>query len=264
MGGKSSGTPPPDPKLIEAQIQSLGIQNDAIQRMMSMSEEMAPLQREQLQQSIEQSRQLWNWNQDDREFAIGKRDQLSGIQDTIVKDAASFSETDRRDQLSAQSDSDIAQAFDQQKNIIARDLTRSGVNPNDGRNSATKGAMAVSEALARVQGRKSASDSARLEGLQLTDRANNALAGYPSMSMGAQGQGVGTMGAGIAAFNSGMNGMMQSNAMISSAAGQMGSNATNMYGQQANAYQQSQASNSGLMGSLGTALGIAGGAWLGK
>lgn len=38
-GGKGSSAPPPDPRLIEAQIRSMGIQDDVIKRIMQQSEE---------------------------------------------------------------------------------------------------------------------------------------------------------------------------------------------------------------------------------
>ncbi len=127
-----------------------------------------------------------------------------------------------------------------------RDATRMGVNPNDGRMAAQGAQLAASEALARVQGRKLAGDTARAEGRQLVDRAANALAGFPAMSTGTVGTGagvlgagVGAMGAGTSAFQQGMSGMYQPYRDIAGAAGQMGSNATSAYNAQAN-YAQSQ------------------------
>lgn len=264
MGGKSSKIPAPPPELVAAQIESLGIQNDAVRRLVGLSEEMAPLQRQQLQQTIEQSKQLWHWNEQDRQFALQKREQLSGIQDAIARDATTFSEAGRREQLAGQSDADVAQAFGMQRQAMDRSMARMGVNPNDGRAMAGKGAMAISEALARVQGRKVAGDTARAERLQLYDRANNALAGYPSMTMGAQGQGVNTMGAGLSAFNAGIGGMMQTHQGVAGAAGQMGNNAASMYGVQMNAHLQDRANRAAGWQAFGSALGSIGGAFLGK
>lgn len=47
-GGKGGGAPAPDPRLIEAQIKSLGVQDDVIQRVIGNSERLQPLQEEQL------------------------------------------------------------------------------------------------------------------------------------------------------------------------------------------------------------------------
>ena len=85
MGSKNS-TPAPDPKLVEAQIRSLDKQNDAIDAMQALSQEMAPLQRAQLEQSMAQMAQhmaqadvLQQWNEADREYLLGKRSQLDGM-----------------------------------------------------------------------------------------------------------------------------------------------------------------------------------------
>ena len=256
--GKDNSTPAPDPKLVDAQVQSLGIQNDAIQRMMSMSEDLAPLQKQQLQQTIDQSAQLWQQNQDDRQFALQKRDQLSGIQDKIANEANTFDQQAERDKLAGQSDSDVAQAFQVTRDANTRALERSGVNPNDGRSAAMNTQSSIQEALARVQGRKLATDTARTEKLQLEDRANNTLAGYPAMTSGEQSQGVNTMGAGMSAINSGVSGLLAPQSSIAGAAGQMGSNATSMYGAQESAYQSAQNADSSVFGALGSGLGSIG------
>lgn len=248
-------TPAPDPRLVDAQIESIGIQRDALNRMMAMSEEMAPLQREQLQQSIEQSRVLWAQNQEDREFALGRRAILTGIQDRIANESSRFDEAGRRAELAGQSDSDVAQAFAVQRGAMDRDMNRMGVNPNDGRAGATKGLMAAQEALARVSGRKGAGQQARVERLQLDDRANNVLAGYPAMTMQAQGQGVATMGAGQSAVNAGVGGLLTPQQQIMSGAGQMGASAGNLWGQQNGAYQQGQAADAQGMQAAGSAIG---------
>lgn len=244
-GGKGNSTPAPDPRLVEAQIHSLGVQDEALQSMQRLSEEMSPLQRQQLQQSIEQGQQLWDWNAADRDYTLERRGRLTGIQDKILAEANTYSAEDRRRQLAAQSDSDVAQAFRASRDATMREATRMGVNPNDGRMAAQGAQLAASEALARVQGRRQANDAAHLEGRQLTDRAANTLAGYPTMSTGTVGQGTGTMGAGVSAFQQGLSGMYQPYRDIASAAGNMGSNATSMYGTQANAYNQSQQQGDG-------------------
>ena len=244
MGGKND-SPAPDPRLTEAQIRSLDQQNNILNRYMAMAEELQPLQRQQLQQSIDQSNQLWNWNAADREYALERRDKLSGIQDSILADANSYNEEDRRRQLAAQSDSDVAQAFHAARDTNTRAAQRMGVNPNDGRMAAQGAQLAASEALARVQGRKVAGDTARTEGRQLVDRAANVMAGYPAMSTGAVGQGTSTMGAGVSAFQQGMSGLGQPYQTGAGMAGQMGQNATSAYNAQANYAQSQQDSGDG-------------------
>ena len=71
-----------------------------------------------------------------------------------------------------------------------------GVNPNDGRQTAMSGQMAAQQALGLATAGNKARVQARQEGYQLTDRANNALAGYPSMSANSVGMGAGVAGMG--------------------------------------------------------------------
>ena len=97
--GKGVDVQAPDPRLIDAQIKSLGIQDQAIQHMIETSRDMAPQQRQMMQDSIDRSRTLWQQSQEDREFALGKRAQLSGIQNAIVRDANAFNTEDRRAEL---------------------------------------------------------------------------------------------------------------------------------------------------------------------
>ena len=66
MGSKSSSAPAPDPRLVEAQIRSMGIQDDVIQRVMQQSEEIMPLQREQMQFGLDASRKAFDQAQADR------------------------------------------------------------------------------------------------------------------------------------------------------------------------------------------------------
>ena len=256
--GKDNSAPAPDPALVAAQVRSIGIQDDAIQRMMAMGEDLAPLQRRQLQQAIDQSGQLWTQAQEDRQFALGQRDKLAGIQDRIVQDAQRFNTQDEANKLAAQATGDVNQQFSNAADQQARALQRSGVNPNDGRYAAMGSQMAASQGLALAGAANKARDTARQEGWQLTDRANNALAGYPAMSMQGQAAGMQSMGAGMGALNQGVSGMMSPYQAIGSAAGHMGSNAASMYNIQNNAYMQGQAANNSAMAGLGSAAGMVG------
>jgi len=253
--GKDNSAPAPDPALIAAQVRSLGIQDDAISRMMAMSEDLAPLQRRQLEQAINQSGQLWQQAQEDRQFALGQRDKLTGIQDRIVQDAQRFNTQDEANKLAAQATGDVNQQFSNAADQQARALQRTGVNPNDGRFAAFGSQMAASQGLALAGAANKARDTARQEGWQLTDRANNALAGYPAMTMAGQQAGLATMGAGQNAINAGVGGMLSPSQAIGQAAGQMGSNATSMYGTQSNAYMQGQNADAAGMAGLGSAIG---------
>ena len=255
--GKGADVQAPDPRLIDAQIKSLGIQDEAIQYMIEESRNMAPLQREMMQDTIDRSRVLWQQSQEDRGFALGKRDQLSGVQNRIVQDASTFNAEDRGNQLAGQASADIAQTFDAARGQVTRDQQRMGVNPNDGRAMATQAQMATQQALASATGRNLARQQATQEGRQLTDRANNALAGYPAMSASSVGMGAGVSGMGQQALSQGQAGILAPSQAIAGMAGNMGNQAGNMWGQQNAAYQNAQNADAQAMGGLGSALGSA-------
>ena len=71
--------------------------------------------------------------------------------------------------------------------------------------------------------------------------AANMLAGYPAMGVQASGQGAQMAAGGLNLANAGLQGLNSGLSSGAGIAGQMGSNASSMWGQQANAYNQSQA-----------------------
>ena len=242
---------------MEAQIKSLGIQDSAIQQIMEISRKMQPLQEEQMRFGIDAARQGFEQSQQDREFALGRRGMLAGLQNRMVDDAASFNTEDRREQLAGQAIGDVRQAFSTTRGMAARDMARRGVNPNDGRFAAMTSQMSVSEALGQAQAANSARDRARLEGFSLTDRAANALAGFPAMSMDATGRGAQMASGGLGLANQGASGMMGGLQTAGGMAGNMGNNATNMWSAQAQYKNQQDRMNQG--DSFGDLLGGAAG-----
>ncbi|NBT01440.1 MAG: hypothetical protein EBS61_12730, partial [Betaproteobacteria bacterium] len=101
--------------------------------------------------------------------------------------------------------------------------------------------------------------SARQEGYALTDRATNALAGYPAMGMAATGAGAGFAANGVNIANAGASGMNAGFGMASDVAGRMGANATGMFNAQAqfkSAQDQIAASSNPLSTILGAAAGV--------
>ena len=84
----------------------------------------------------------------------------------------------------------------------------------------------------------------------MTDRAANALAGYPTMGMQttAAAAGYGASGQNIA--NTGLAGLNSGYAQAGGMAGNAGNNATNMWSAQSNAKQQSDASADATTGTL--------------
>jgi hypothetical protein len=256
-GGKGSSAQAPDPQLVQAQVKSMGIQDDVIQRMMAQSDEMQPIQKEQLQFGLDSAKTAFQQSQDDRAYALERRGQLTGLQDKMISDAKSFDSGARGNELANQAQADVGQQFNNSRQQTARSMARTGVNPNSGKALAINSEMGVSEAAAKAGVSSSARESARSEGYALTDRASNALAGYPSMGMSATGSGAGYGASGVGLANASLAGQNSGYGSAAQVAGQMGTNATSMYGAQSNYATQSQQASNSLWGSLGTIGGVA-------
>lgn len=263
MGGKSSSSaPPPDPRLIEAQMRSMGIQDDAIKQIMQNSADMAPLQKEQLQFGLDSSRTAYDQSQQDRSYMLDRRGALSTLQDQQIKDAADFNTEDRANELAGKASADVNQAFSNATAQNGRAMARMGINPSSGRALAVGNQTAIAQAAALAGASTNARTGARMEGRALTDRATNTLSGYPSMATTATGAGAGFGANGITIANTGLAGLNSGNMSAAQVAGQEGSNAAGMYGTMGNyknSADQVAASNSPwatLLGA-GTKLGVA-------
>lgn len=260
MGMKSSKAPPPDPRLVDAQIRSMGVQEDAIGRMLALSEEMQPLQKEQMRFGLDAAKQGYQDSRDDRTYSLGRRAALSGVQDRMISDANNFNTEDRRAELAGESIANVRQGFGVARGTAARTLMRMGVNPNSGKFGSMIKQLAADEALGSAAAGTQASRSARTEGYALTDRAANALSGYPAMSMANTGAGAQMAASGINMVNAGVGGMNAGNTSAANAAAQWGSNATGMWGQQAgyknNADEQARMRFKDGLGNIASAAGM--------
>lgn len=259
-GGKGSGNaPPPDPRLVASQIKSMGIQDDAIGEVLRNSRELAPMQRQQLEDSISRGNTLYGQGQEDRSYGLQRRGVLTGLQDQMVTDARDFNTAGRREQMAGEASADVAAVYDNVEAQQARGLERSGVNPSSGRYAAMTTAVGMGRAAASASAANKTRIAARLEGFQLNDRASNAFSGYPASTASSVGMGLNTAGFGLASANSGLAGMNSGFGMAGNMAGQLGANATGMYGAQAN-YKNNQdqiaASNDPAKTVFGVATGI--------
>ena len=230
MGSKSSSAPAPDPRLVEAQIRSMGIQDSAIQRVMQQSDEMLPLQKEQLQFGLDTARTAYDQSQQDRTWMLDRRGSLTTMQDTLAQDARSFNTEDKANELAGKAMADVNQGFANVEGQQTRAMARMGVTPGSGKALAMGNQTAIAKATALAAAGSGARDRARTEGYALTDRATNALAGYPAMGMQATGAGAGYGASGTAIANQGLAGMNSGYGAAGTMAGQMGSNAAGMYG----------------------------------
>jgi len=234
MGSKSSSAPAPDPRLVEAQIRSMGIQDDVIKRVMQQSDEIQPLQKEQLQFGLDSARAAYDQSQKDREWMLDRRGSLASMQDTLVQDAKAFRSEDKANELAGKAMADVNQGFASAEGQQVRSMARMGVNPSSGKSLALGNQTAMAKAAALAAAGTGARDRARVEGFALTDRATNALSGYPAMGMQASGAGAGYGASGTNIANQGLAGMNSGYGAAGTMAGQMGSNATGMFGAQAN------------------------------
>lgn len=263
-GGKGGDSAPaPDPALLAAQIKSMGIQDNMISQIMGNTADMAPLQKEQLRFGLDSAKTAYGQSQEDRSWMLGRRGQLSGLQDTLSADAAGFNAAGRQDELAGQATADVGMAFDNARQQQSRGLERSGVAPGSGKSLALMQQGSLAEAKAKAGAFTKTREAARLEGYSLTDRASNALAGYPAMGMAATGAGAGFGASGLGMANSGLAGLNSGLTSAGTMAGQMGSNATGMFGAQGS-YQNAAGANAGKEGSAIMGLvGTVGGAFLG-
>lgn len=262
-GGKGSDAPPPDPRLIEAQIRSLGIQDDAIQRVISMSESMQPLIREQMSFGLQSARTAFDQSQADRAYALERRGNLTNLQNMQIQEANDFDAKVRGDELSAQAVADVGMQADAGRQAMIRQQQRSGVNPASGKALALDSQSRLAEAAAKAGASNVARERGRSEGRALVDRAANSLAGFPSMGMQTTGAGATYGAAGLGLVGQGLSTLNAGNTTAISGGASMGSNATSMYGAQAsykNAQDQIAASSDPFNTILGAAAGI-GTAW---
>lgn len=255
MGSKgSSSAPAPDPRLVEAQIRSMGIQDQAIQKLLANSEYLQPLQKEQMQFGLDAAKTGYQQSQEDRGWMLGRRNQLSGVQDQLVNEARSFDTEAKREQLAGQAAADATRSFDAARESSMRAQMARGVNPASGAAQSLSQQAELTKALGLTAAKNNARTAARVEGRGLLDRANNALAGYPAMSMQATGQGAGLAGSGINLVNNAGAGMNAGVTQAGQIGGQMGSNATSMWGAQANHQANMQGGDSG-WGNAGSIMG---------
>lgn len=263
-GGGGSSAPPPDPRLVDAQIRSMGIQDQAIQDILAQSREMLPVQKEQMQFGLDTAKTAYDQSQEDRAYALDRRSALTGLQDQVIADAKGFNTAERTAELTGQAGADVNAAFSAARDQSARDMARRGITPGSGKALAMGNSMEMAQAAATAGATSKAREAARTEGYALTDRATNVLAGYPAMGMATTGQGAGYGTTGLTVANqgaAGANAGFQSAAQI---AGSMGTNATGMYSVQQQAKTAADSQSGSMFGSILGAGATLGAAYLGR
>lgn len=249
-GGKGDSAPPPDPRLVAAQIKSMGIQDQALQQMMAINSQMAPLQREQLQFGLDSSRTAYSQAQADRVYALERRGLQTEMQDRIKAQADEFNQPGRMEQMAAEANADVDTAFSNVRGQSQRAMARRGINLSSGRAAALDQSLNIDQATAKANAANRVRAAARQEGYALTDRANNALAGYATQASGLSGAAAGYGSNGLSLTNSALAGLNSGWGQVNQGAASLGQNATGMYNTQMNAWVAGQNAKSEASGAL--------------
>ena len=257
--GGSQQMQAPDPALVAAQIKSMGIQDDAIEKIMANNDMMQPIQLEQLKFGLDASKTAYNQFQDDRNYGLAKRGQYDLAIQPLVNESRDFNEEERAAELYGKSAADIAQQAGLARGQIQRQMDRRGVNPSDGMSFAMERQSAMDEALSKALAGSKAREAAKTEGRAVRYNLVNTLGGFPAQVSGLAANGAGFGTAGINAANATLSGMNGGAAAGAQLAAQMGYNANSMYATQANAHLQEQRmhenSNNAIWGALGNVAG---------
>jgi hypothetical protein len=232
---------------------------DYSKRMSTIAEDMAPLQKQQLQFGLDTSKTSWEQGQADRTYSLGKRAQLSTLQDQQLADLEGNNVGQRTDQFAKTALADVNSSFSNSFAQNNRGMSRMGGNPASGAATSMQNQNALAQAAASANSMNQVRAAARQEGFALNDRASNSLAGYPSMAMSATGasQGYGTAGVGLT--NSSLSGQTAGYTSAGNMAGSAGSNAASMYGAMGsykNGQDQIASQNDPMNAILGAASGV--------
>ncbi len=219
-GGKGGGTPPPDPRLVEAQVRSMGIQDQAIQYLLASQRALQPLQQQQLQKSLEaadaamalqqkqfdlqqqayadnlaMSKAMFDEQRQNnaiqRDIALknqayldNRRAVLSGVQDKIVGEANSFDENAFGRQEAQRIAADVEQQAGAAQAGTLRQMQAQGVTPDSGKTAAMLAQIGLGKAALKTQGATQAFTDARNMKYKLSDRAVAAMTGTLNPSGG--------------------------------------------------------------------------------
>lgn len=260
LGGGGNSTPPPDPRLVDAQINSLNIQADAAKSIMANANALAPLQQQQMQFGLMAARTAYADSREDRRYMLERRGQLTTQQNRMIKEANEFNLPGRQEELASKAMADVETAAASADQDRVRSLTRMGVNPNSTRFGVDANAASLAKAGIKAASGNDAREAARWEGRALTDRAANSLSGYPAMAMQTTQNSLTNGTAGVTVVNQGVAGMNSSYSAAAGAASGSGSTAAQLYGTQAGIYNNARNAaaqeEAGMWGAVGTGVGI--------
>lgn len=262
MGSKAPAIQAPDPRLVEANIRALDRQGTQLDRIVGLSEAMLPLQREQMQRGIEATTAAEQRAAEQYRLALPMQERLRGLQTGMALEASQFNVPQREAELRGLAMADVQQqvagAFEQ----AGRAAGRMSLSPD--RMASSIADTALRQAQMQVGAAGGARQQALSEKRGLTDRAVNALAGYPAQVTGAIGQTAqfGTSGLGLT--NTALGGMTSGFSGAAQGYGQQAGGYNQAYGTQSQAYLNASAQEGQFWGSILGAGAQLGAAYLGK
>lgn len=248
MGSKSSGIQAPDPRLIEANIQALNRQGVQLDRIVGLSEAMLPLQQEQMRRGLAASSAAEERAAEQYRLALPMQERLRGLQTGMAREAEQFNLPQRTAELRGLAMADVQQqvagAFEQ----AGRAGGRMGLSPE--RMAGSIADTALRQAQMQVAAAGGARSQAQAEQRGLTDRAVNALAGYPAQVTGAIGQTAQFGQGGLGITNTALGGMTGGFGGAAQGYGQQAGGYNQAYGTQGNLYLQDQTRTDQFWGSI--------------
>lgn len=257
MGSKSKA-PPPNPELTAVQIQSLKAQERIANRQMELMEEMQPLQMESMKFGLESQRTAFQQSQEDRAYALGKRDKYDAALQPFLDKAIGFDEGARRAELSGEADKYITQTFGSATEQQQRAMGRMGLSSTALQSQAAQQQAKMAEATARAGTGHAISTQAKQEGMQAKTDAVNMLAGFPPQASQLAVTGAGIAGGSVAGTNAGVSGIQNSMSAASRIFGNVGQQASSLWNTQAQAkYQADSAAAAQKNQMVGSAAAVA-------
>lgn len=257
-----SSTPPPDPDLVDAQVEATNTQTAAIQGMTEAASALTPYQIQEMEFGLMAAQTAYDDSRVDREYSLERRDELTSLQDQMISDASSYNTATKQDEMASKAIADVGLQTGIEQQSLMRNQSRMGVNPASGNTEALANQLGLSSASSKVAAANVARADARQEGYSLTDRAATALSGYPTFGINATSNSLSSGTSGIDTVNQTSAGIMSNYGAISNSAAQAGSTANSLYGAQLDAYgnaQQAAATEeAGMWSAVGAAAGTYG------
>jgi hypothetical protein len=186
----------------------------------------APRALEQMDAQIDISRDSYELAKAQQEFQMGLTQQYNDrywntqipLEDSMIADAMKFDSGEWAAEKMGLARSDIAQTFDTAEATQQRNMSRRGVNPNDGMALALGGASARTKALAETQARSQINLAADQLGWARKGEVAALGRGLPGFTSGASSAALGWNGAGLNSAASGMAGITAAGGLGTSAA----------------------------------------------